>query len=224
MLVQTPFLDLIVLFFYFCSKTVRCGDLFKIQWAPKRDQLIDQVAQYRWTTQLCDTFGPHRKTQIHAETPSGLDLRVSIFFIFRCSNLGGTNVNKYIIFHVSVAQNTSRDTERMGPPKSNGRQKGYPSRTRGTIRLAFIDVFGFSDFSGMLVCQSLFCSNPHSWRSFLRIFSKIVDLGTPSKSSGRQNGTNDQVAKYWWTNYLFDAFEPHQTTQINEETPSGLDR
>ena len=39
-----------------------------------------------------------RKTQIHAETPSGLNLRFFLWFsLFALSNLNGTPVNQFMI-------------------------------------------------------------------------------------------------------------------------------
>ena len=76
-----------------------------------------------------------KKTQIHVETHSGLDFR--FFYIFRLLNLFDLS-GKYMVFHLfSLAPNTSRNTKRIGPPKSNGRQKGSQNIPRRSIRWRF---------------------------------------------------------------------------------------
>ena len=59
--VQAPFLEVIVHIFY-VFKNWSIWDPFKIQWAPKRDQQIDQVAKY-WTNNyvaLSDRIGKRK--------------------------------------------------------------------------------------------------------------------------------------------------------------------
>ena len=69
---------------------------------------------------------PSRETLKHEETPGGVDLSfVYDFRRFAFSNLSGIILTKYMFCLVaSTAPKTLRDTERAGPSKSSGHQKG----------------------------------------------------------------------------------------------------
>ena len=80
---QITLLDIIFLIFLKCFKKInRCWDSFTNKWAPNRKPTIDNYAKMVSKTVLDTHSFVHRKTQIHAETPSGLNLRCFYIFLF----------------------------------------------------------------------------------------------------------------------------------------------
>ena len=64
-----------------CSKNGQFGDPLKIQMVPKRDRKTTKWRKIGEKYKYATLSGPFLKTLIHAETPSGLNLRV--FYLFR---------------------------------------------------------------------------------------------------------------------------------------------
>ena len=78
----------------------RFGDPFKIQWAPKRDQKSTKWRKMNEKHRCATLSGPFQKTLKHVETPSGLNLRFSIWcFQVFFSNCGGTVFQNICCFY-----------------------------------------------------------------------------------------------------------------------------
>ena len=131
--------------FRICSKNGRSGDPFKIKWRPNGVQNI-----------VMHSLLMLSKNAYISRNAEWTEPLFFLYFSFLYFPTLAAHVKKYVIVSfVSVAPNTSRNTKRVGPPKSNGRQRGSQRKTGGSIRSAFLDVFGFSDFSGIIVNKCL---------------------------------------------------------------------